>query len=437
MNFMHFILDIGKQVLKGGKGYWSWMALLGFFILLGVYSYRWQYQEGFYGHGLGEEVPWGFYIANFAYLVGIAAAAVMLVIPAYIFNYGEIKRVVIIGEGMAIAACITAVLFILVSLGRPDRLWHILPFIGRINLPRSMLAWDVIVINSYLFINVAMLFYALYNKYCGKELRVRAYTVAVVVAIILAISIHTVTAFLFSSNISRPFWHSAILGPRFLASAFTSGPALIILALQIIRSQTPFTVGDKVISILAIIMTVSLQINMFLLGAEAYTEFYSQTKHSSSAEYLLFGLKGYRALVTWFWAAIVLNTIAMLVLSFHALRNKNWLLNLCCMLIIVGIWMEKGMGLVVPGFIPTPLGDIVEYIPTLSELGVSVGVWAVGIMIFTLLLKMAIPIETEELKSQLLPLPPGSGWGQRDGPHVPPIATGPPLATGPQKSPWR
>ena len=408
MNLILFFLDISKQALRGGRAYGYWMALLGFFILLGVYSYGWQYQAGFSGHGLGEEVPWGFYIANFAYLVGIAAAAVMLVIPAYIFNHSEVKQVVIIGEGMAIAACVTAVLFILVSLGRPDRLWHILPFIGRINLPRSMLAWDVIVINSYLLINVAMFFSALYVKYVGRELRVRPYTVAVVVAIVLAIAIHTVTAFLFSSNISRPFWHSAILGPRFLASAFTSGPALIILALQIIRSRTAFSISDNVISILAIIMTVSLQINMFLLGAEVFTEFYSQTKHSSSAEYLFFGLHGFTALAPWMWSSIVLNTVALVVLSFHALRAIRWLLNGCCILVIVGIWIEKGMGLVVPGFIPTPLGDIVEYIPTLSELAVSAGVWAIGAMIFTLLVKMAIPIELDELKARFL-LPPGTG----------------------------
>jgi molybdopterin-containing oxidoreductase family membrane subunit len=301
--------------------------------------------------------------------------------------------VVVIGEGMAIAACIMAVLFILASLGRPDRLWHILPFIGRMNLPRSMLAWDVVVINSYLFLNVLMLSYILYKNYVGREPNLKMYSVGVIVAIGLAISIHTVTAFLFSSNVSRPYWHSAIVGPRFLASAFTSGPALMILALQVIHANTRFKVDATVIGTLAVIMTATLQVNMFLLGVEMYTEFYSQTKHASSIQYLFFGLHGHTALVPWIWTSIVLNVIAVVMLTIHPIRRTRALLNLACVMTIVGIWIEKGMGLVIPGFIPTPLGDIVEYMPTFLEISVCLGIWAIGAMIFILIVKMVIPVE--------------------------------------------
>jgi molybdopterin-containing oxidoreductase family membrane subunit len=395
----YFLLDIVKAALRGGTLFWRWMAILAAISVVGILSYGVTYRlGGALTTGLSEEVAWGIYIANFAFLVGIAAAAVMLVIPAYIFHNEEIKQVVLVGEAMAMAACMMAVMFILASLGRPDRLWHILPMIGRLNFPSSMLAWDVVVINGYLLINVVMFFYMLYTNYRGGEPNFQLYFIGIIVAIIFAISIHTVTAFLFSSNVSRPYWHSAILGPRFLASAFTSGPALIILTLQVIRSQTRYPVAEKVIETLAIIMTVTLQVNMFLLFAEMYTEFYSQTRHAGSIQYLFFGLKGYSALVPWIWTSIVMNLVAVSILTIHPLRRNRRFLNVACVLTIVGIWMEKGMGLVIPGFIPTPLGDIVEYIPTHYEIGVSLGIWSIGIIVFTLLVKMAIPIELGELR---------------------------------------
>lgn len=399
MNAIHFVLGIGREAFRGGKVFWIWMALLSSAVFLGIISYSIQFKLGaIVTTGLSEEVAWGIYIANFAFLIGIAAAAVMLVIPAYIFHQEEIKQVVLIGEAMAVAACLIAIMFIMASLGRPDRLWHILPFIGRLNVPRSMLAWDVMVINFYLALNLVMFFSMLYMNFLGKEPNYYVYFIGIMIAILVAISIHTVTAFLFSSNVSRPYWHSAILGPRFLASAFTSGPALIIIALQVIRAYTQYRVASKVIETLAVVMTVTLQINLFLLAVEMFTEFYSQTKHSGSIQYLFFGLKGFSALVPWIWTSIVLNLSAVLILTIHPLRRNRRLLNVACVLTIIGIWMEKGMGLVIPGFIPTPLGDIVEYIPTLHEIAVCLGIWAFGAIIFTLLVKILISIQLGDLK---------------------------------------
>jgi molybdopterin-containing oxidoreductase family membrane subunit len=399
MTFAYFVFDLAREVFRGGRAYKIWMGSLTLLIAFGIFSYYVQTKLGMLATtGVGEEVSWGIYIANFAYLIGIAAAAVMLVIPAYIFNRQDIRRVVVIGEAMAIAACSIAIMFILASLGRPDRLWHLLPLLGMINFPRSMLAWDVVVINSYLFLNIGMLFYILYTKYRDAEPHFTIYFMAVVIAIGLAISIHTVTAFLFSSNVSRPYWHSAIVGPRFLASAFTSGPGLIILALQVIKKKTAFRVDDSVIGTLAVVMTATLQINMFLLGVEMYTEFYSQTQHASSIEYLFFGLHGHNALVPWIWSSIFLNMVAVTVLSIHPLRRTRWLLNVACVMTIVGIWMEKGMGLVIAGFILTPLGDIVEYSPSFIEISVCIAIWAVGAMIFTMIVKMVIPVELGVLR---------------------------------------
>ncbi|MBF0236933.1 MAG: polysulfide reductase NrfD [SAR324 cluster bacterium] len=403
MKVVRFFLQSALEIFRGGRVYWTWVAMLGFLALVGLYCYVYQFQVGaLHSTDLGEEVPWGIYIANFAFMVGIAAAAVMLVIPAYIFHQESIKEVVIMGEVIAATACIMCILFILASLGRPDRLWHILPFIGRLNFPSSMLAWDVVVINTYLILNLIIPTYMLYTKFEGREPNPKIYFPLVLLSIFFAISIHTVTAFLFSSNVSRPFWHSSILGPRFLASAFSSGPAFMILILQVIDRQTKLKVSAKVIESLALITAVALQISLFLLGAEFFTDFYSQTQHASSIQYLFFGLEGHNHLVPWIWTAVALNVTAVFILSVHKLRNNKLFLNIACLLLIVGIWIEKGMGLVIPGFIPSPLGDIVEYSPSIYEIGVCVGIWAIGGLIFTFLAKMTVPIEIGAFRKERL-----------------------------------
>lgn len=211
-------------------------------------------------------------------------------------------------------------------------------------------------------------------------------------------------AFLFSSNMARPFWYTAVLGPRFLASAFCSGPALIILALQAIDRFSAFKVAPKVIDTLALIATVSLQINLVLLGVEIFTDFYNPPEHTASAVYLYTGLKGYNALVPWIWTAISFSLTAVVILTVHGFRRTRWLLNIACVLLIVGVWIEKGMGLVVPGFIPTPIGEIFEYTPSTVEILVSLGIWAFGIILFAFLAKVTIGIELGQIKFQ-----PGSG----------------------------
>jgi molybdopterin-containing oxidoreductase family membrane subunit len=382
-----------RQVFSGSRLYWTWLGALVAVVVLGALFYRQQLEQGMIVTGMSDQVSWGAYIANFTYLVGVAAAAVMLVIPAYIFNRQDVKHVVLIGEGIAVAAVVMCMLFVTVDLGRPDRIWHLIPLLGRFHFPESMLAWDVVVLSGYLLLNLLVPFYILFTRYQEREPNPRVYFPAVVLSIFWAISIHTVTAFLFSSNVARPFWHTAVLGPRFLASAFTSGPALIILALQVIDRFTEMKVPESVINLIALIVTVSLQINLFLLGVELYTEFYFPTEHSASAQYLYLGLHGYNALVPWIWTAVTLNITAVMVLTIHRTRQRRTLLNLACGMAIVGVWIEKGMGLIVPGFIPTPIGEMFDYVPTAVEIGVSIAIWATGLLVFTVLAKVAIPIE--------------------------------------------
>ncbi len=400
MKVLHFVFDGVGAMARGGARYYAWLALLAVLVLVGASAYLIQLRDGLVVTGMSDQVSWGFYISNFAFLVGIAAAAVLLVIPAYLFHRDDVKKVVLIGEGLAVAAVVCAMMFVLADLGRPDRVWHMIPFIGRFNWPASLLAWDVVVLNGYLALNLALPLYVHWSTYNGRKAGGTPYFVLVVVAMFWAISIHTVTAFLFSANAARPFWHTALLGPRFIASAFVSGPALIIMILLLLDRIGAWPVRRSVIDMLALIMTVTLQISLFFVLAELFTDFYNEGSHSASIRYLFLGLDGLGSLTSWIRTALVLNVIAVILLSFHRTRRATPTLVAACVLAFIGIWIEKGMGLVVPGFIPTPLGEVFEYRPTMNEILVSIGIWATGALVFTLLAKASIAIDTGRVRAR-------------------------------------
>lgn len=383
-----FLYRCFRLSFVGDWKYFLWMFILSVVALFGLNAYAKQFVQGLATTGMTDQVSWGLYIANFTYLVGIAAAAVMLVIPVYIYKNKDLHNLVIFGELLAVVAIIMCLLFIAVDLGRPDRFHHMLL---RFNFPISILTWDVIALNGYLLLNLHITGYLIWCAYNKRTPTKKFYIPFVFIAIAWAISIHTVTAFLYAGLGARPFWNSAVIAPRFLASAFAAGPALIILTLQVIKVGTGYHVSDKAINTLKGIITVALGINMFLLGSEVFTEFYTGTSHSVSAKYLFFGLHGHSALVPWIWSAVALNMFALIVL-FTPAGKKRWLLNAACVAMIIGIWIEKGMGLIVPAFIPSPLGEIVEYVPTLNEVLVCTGIWAFGMLIYTILVRVTIPV---------------------------------------------
>jgi molybdopterin-containing oxidoreductase family membrane subunit len=399
--YLKFWRAVFGAMASGPKKYFLWLGLLAVCIFSGVLAYVEQLNAGLIVTNMTDQVSWGAYIANFTFIVGLAAAAVMLVIPAYIYKIKPIKDVVIVGELLAIASIVMCLLFVVVDMGRPDRFWHILPFIGRMNWPISMLSWDVIVLNVYLLINMHVPGYLLYKKFKGEPPSPNYYKPFIFVSIFWAVSIHTVTAFLYNGLGGRPYWNAAIVAPRFLASAFAVGPCFILLALQIVEKYSRFRVEAEAYLLLKRIIAISLIINLFLLACEVFKEFYTDSTHSAAAHYLFFGIDGKNMLVPYIWTAVAFNVAATLVFTGRKWSMKPAVVNTAAVLAIIGIWIEKGMGLIVPGFIPSPLGDIVEYTPSLIEIRVCAGIWALGLLLFTVFLKAAIPIETGELRLEM------------------------------------
>ncbi len=376
----------------GTPVYFAWIALLLGLIALGIFGYVTQAREGLIATGLRDPVSWGFYIGNFTFLVGVAAAAVVLVIPAYVYHWKPIKEIVIMGELLAVASIAMCMLFVLADMGRPDRLLHIMPFIGDLNVPSSLLAWDVVVLNLYFILNISVVMYLLVSLFRGHHPNPKFFTPLVLLSIPMAVGIHTVTAFVYNGLPNRPFWNASLLAPRFLVSAFCSGPAIMLILLQILRKTSRLDLKVEAIWKIAELMAYAMFVNLFFTGAELFKETYSDTHHLKHLKYLYVGLEGKTALVPWAWLSLFASIAAFLIFLMPRTRKNPVWLNVGCVVILVGVFIEKGIALVVPGFTPSVLGEIYEYVPTWVELTVSAGIFGVGALLFTLMSRTAIAV---------------------------------------------
>ncbi|EKD41815.1 MAG: hypothetical protein ACD_73C00512G0002 [uncultured bacterium] len=403
-NTIQQLLHIIGYALKGSRSYYCWLGILGCFLILGINSYYHHLVEGLEVTNMSDQVSWGLGVANFFFYVGIAAAAVVIVYPAYVYHKEELKPAVIIVELMAFCAIVMCLMFICSDIGHPERFWHMLPIVGKLNLPYSLLAWDVVIFNIFLVLDLYIPAYLLCQKYRGLPAKKIMYMPFTWATILFAGTLHnTITAFILWSLASRAYWNSSLLPPRFIVSSFASGPAVMIIIFEVMKYYTRLPNMDSVIRLLRKIMMVMLPVNLFLLLCEMFKELYPHAARASSSIYLFFGLEGHNILTRWIWTALVFDCIATVLILMPRLTRKNHILILCCVLSIVSIWIEKGMGLILPGFLPTPLGEIVEYYPNFGEIFVSLGVLALGALMFTLMAKVAVGIMVSDLQVKKQP----------------------------------
>lgn len=393
IHYATFLYRCFRLSFVGPAIYYVWMFALSVVALVGLNAYCKQLVHGMGVTGMSDHVSWGLYISNFAFFVGMAAAAATLVIPVYVYRNKELSHLVIFAQLFAVAAITMSLLFVVVDLGRPDRFHHMML---RFNFPISMLTWDVISLNGYMALNVHICGYLIYCAYRRQEPSKLFYIPFVFVAIFWAFSTQLVEAFLYCGLGGRPFWNSAVIAPRLVAAAFAAGPSILILALQVIDRFTDYRVPEKALMTLRNIVRVAMSASMFLLASEVFTEFYTDSAHVASARYLFFGLEGRNALVPWIWTSVGLNLIGLIILYTPFSRSRP-LLTVGCVMMIVGVWIEKGMGLVIPAFVPSPLGEIVEYHPTLNEWLISAGIVAFGFLVFTILVRVTIPVLSGKL----------------------------------------
>ena len=380
-----------EKALKGSRVYWVWIAFLLGLAATGFFFYLQQLDYGLGITGMSRDVSWGLYIAQFTFLVGVAASAVMLVLPYYLHDYKAFGRITVLGEFLAVAAVVMCILFVVVDLGQPSRVMNVLLH----PQPASILFWDMVVLSGYLLINLITGWVVL--SCTKKEIPPPSWVKPIIyLSIPWAISIHTVTAFIYAGLPGRSFWLTAIMAPRFLASAFASGPALLILICLILKYLGRFDAGQKAIRTLSKIVAYALPISIFFVGVEIFTVFYSGLpEHEAHFIYLFAGLHGYDNLVPWMWASALLAFAALLMLVIPKIRHNEGWLALACVAVFVSLWIEKGLGLVITGFIPSPLEAISEYHPTGPEIAITLGIWAVGLLILTLLYRIFVAVRKD------------------------------------------
>jgi Ni/Fe-hydrogenase subunit HybB-like protein len=380
-----------EKALEGSKKYWAWVCFLGIFALIGTYWYIRQFNEGLGLTGLNRDVSWGLYIGQFTFLVGVAASAVMLVIPYYLHDFKKFGKIVILGEFLAISAVTMCILFIFVDMGQPMRIMNVIlhPTLN------SVMFWDSVVLSGYLFINLLVGWVTLGSDRKGvpppKWIKPWIY-----LSIPWAISIHTVTAFLYSGVPGRHFWLTAVMAARFLASAFAGGPALLIILALIVRKVSKFDAGKDVIQAVSRIVAYAMFANVFLLGLEFFTAFYSGIPgHQHPFVYLYKGLDGHAELVPIMWTSTIFAAISLVMLWVPAIRRKEGLLSLACIMLFISLWIDKGFGLIIGGFVPNPFEEVNPYWPTMPEALITLGVWAIGFLVLTFLYKIAITVREQ------------------------------------------
>ena len=379
-----------EKVFSGGKLYWTWLAFLAALFGAGAILYIDQLFNGLQITGMNRDVSWGFYLANFTFFVGVAASGVMLVLPYYLHDQKEFGKIVILGEFLAIVACAMCITFVTIDLGRPDRLVNLFlhPTLN------SILFFDIVVLTGYLLINLVVGWSVLDSEHKGEKPR-RFIKPLIYISIPWAASIHTVTAFIYAGLAAKPFWLSAIMAPRFLATAFAAGPALLIIICLILRKYTDFDPGKVAIKKLSTIVTYATIAGFFFLLCEFFTAFYSGGPHHTTTwNYLLFG-EGGSGLQPYMWAVLFMTATAIVLMVYPKTRHRYDTLALACVLIFISTWIDKGLLLVIPGFIPNPLHEFTQYFPTWKEAVITFGVWGMGFLALTLLYKVAISVKLE------------------------------------------
>jgi Ni/Fe-hydrogenase subunit HybB-like protein len=396
MNFIRFVTGSIKIIFNGSKTYYAWLIFLLLLILWGGSGYSNQLAHGLIKTHMRDSVSWAFYIGNFTFLVGVAAAAVMLVIPAYIYDWKPIKEIVIYGELLAVCSVIMCLGFIIVDIGNPLRFWHMLPLIGTLNFPYSMLSWDFFVLSIYLLLNLVVVTYLLYCIFYKKEYNRSFVLPLVLFSIPMAVAIHTTTAFLYNALPARIFWNSALLAPRFLASAFCSGPAILLILFQILRRTTKFEIKDEAIWKIAELMVYAMFIYLFFTIAELFKVFYSGSEHILYWKYLLFGIGDHKEIVPYSWSSIIMGCIAFVLFLIPKTRKNLVTLNIGAVLIYASVYVEKGIALIIPAFTPDVLGQMYIYTPSWTEIRTAVMIFSIGFLLFTFVSKIAIAIVFED-----------------------------------------
>ncbi len=390
---------IVREGLRGGRAYYGLllgllvMAVYGVYVWVGIQHapiFLASERGGLVLTGMSDSVPWGLYISFFVFWVGVAAAGIMFALGAYVFGHPGFRKIAVLGEVQAIAALVIVLLLIIADMGRPLRALVLMPLLP--NFPRSMLAWDFLVLTGYLVINLAGYIYTVGRYSEDRGLSARFLVPFVIIAAPIAIGIHTVTAFISQALTARPYWNTALLAPRYVATAFASGPALLLLVLLAAeRTVRGFRVDWDVYRKTIFVTTGALIVGLYFTLSEVQELLWYTTEPFKKAqlEVLLLGrATPWLSLLFWLWVS--LGIAAVILALIPSVRSTRGGVAFIALLTVIAVIGEKTLTIVLPSYIPDSLGQIRPYTPTPVEIVVTIGIHAIGFLIYAILAKPAI-----------------------------------------------
>ena len=378
-------------VKRTSKAYWAWIAFLAALFAVGFAAYIYQMVNGFHVTGMSRDISWGMYIGHLTFFVGVAAGGVMIVLPYYLHNVKEFGRITVVGEFLAIPAIIMALLFVVVDIGSPMKLFNVYLYYT----PHSMLCWDATVLPIYLILNIVVGYNVLQAENKGVKYGKIVKALAVF-SIPFAFSIHIVTAWLYAGLPSRHYFLTAMLPAKFLAGAFATGPALIILICFILNKLTGFDAGKKAIDRLATTVAYAYTATIFMVVCEFFTAFYSNVpSHKAALQYLFAGYHGHNQFVPLMMVFLVLVVITLVIMIPRQTRTNYKLLGFGCAAAFLSMYIEKGLTFVIGGLSETPFGTIAEYHVTVPEVLIIVGIFALGFLIASILFKLVVVVKKD------------------------------------------
>jgi molybdopterin-containing oxidoreductase family membrane subunit len=381
-----------ETLLKSSSAFKAWIAGLFLLVLAGTAAYVCQLVYGLSVTNLSRDVSWGFYIAQFSFLGGVAASTLILLIPVYFHGFAPFRKILVCGMFMAAAATIMALLFIIADLGQPRRALNVILHPS----PSSLMFWDMVTLKAYLVLSIVIGWVSLECEKNGLEppgwIAALIYALAAV-----ALSTRIVGAFLFSGLPGRHYWLTAILAPRFLASAFSAGPALLLLMVFILRRLTGFDPGRQAVRSLAMITAYAMAANVLFFLLEVFTAFYSQVPdHMHAFTYLFSGHDGRGVWINgWMWSASFAALFSLALLIPPGFRNNEKILPFALVLVVIANWIDKGLSFMIGGFTPTPFGTVTGYHPSLAEAAVGLGIFALGLLILSCLWKIILDVKKD------------------------------------------
>lgn len=387
---------------------------LSVIVAAGVVAWIYQLWRGLAVTAMTDYFSWGIYIVDFVFFIGISMAGTLISAILRLIGAEWRRPITRMAEGVTVIALLLAAAMIVVDMGRPDRLWKVFVY-GRFQSP---IIWDVMALNTYLVGSALYLYLPLipdlailrdhpanfsrwrrwlYTKLAlgwrgsAEQHRVleRAVSVLAIVLIPVAISIHTVTAWLFGTTL-RPGWHSTIIGPDFVIGALYSGIAAVLTVMALFRWMFHL---ERYVTLehfkkLSLLLLVSCFAYMYFVINEYMGPGYT----GGSEQHLLSSIfSGAYALQ--FWSMVVIGLlIPAFILVLPQLRTVKGIV-IAALLVNLGMWLKRFI-IVVPTlsspFMPPSLakGSYLTYFPTWVEWTITASAFAASCLFYIIFSKI-------------------------------------------------